>query len=100
MQFFRQAEVEIREVDQDGDIGTALFGFSNEVMEAAVDRRKMGEYFENSNDRDVFGIDDSFASGGAHAIAAESEALDRTGRDDSQGLKQARTVHFPRGFAG
>src|SRR5437868_8154064 len=42
MQFARQAQVEVREIDHDGGVRLAPRGFCDQMLETAANSRKMG----------------------------------------------------------
>ena len=59
----------------------------------------MAEDFGDADDGEILGIDDGVAAGGAHALAADAEELERR-IAAAQGFDQLRAVHFPRSFTG
>src|SRR5579863_8061280 len=69
----RHTPVEGRRVDDDGEVGAAAVGFADQAPKKSPDFRQMAENFRDANDGQVFGVDDSVASGGAHATPANAE---------------------------
>jgi hypothetical protein len=70
MQVFGKAEVHIREVDQDGDIGTLLPDARNQLSVAGVDAGDMAKDFGNAHNGNIFGADDAVLPGGFHLRSA------------------------------
>ncbi len=69
-----EAEVDVGEVDEDGDVGAALFDGGDEAAVGAVDARHVADDFGDAHVGDVFGADDAVEAGGFHLFAAEAEA--------------------------
>src|SRR6202522_2582689 len=61
-QFFQragEAEVDVGEVDEDGDVGLALFDGGDETAVGTVDARGVAENFRNAHVGDIFGAYDA-----------------------------------------
>ena len=54
-----------------------VIGDAHEFAKQAVDFREMAEDLRDSNDGEIFGVDDDFAAGRSHPIAARAEEGER-----------------------
>ncbi len=95
----RHAPVEGWRVDDDGEIGLALVGFLDQMLEQAVDLGEMAEDFGDADDREILGVDDRVAAGGAHAVSADAEKFELRVAA-VQSFDELRAVHFSGSFAG
>ena len=93
------APVESGRVDNDGEIRLAPVSFANQVLVESQNFGQVAENLGDTDDRQVFGIDDGVASGYAHTVTANAEELERW-IEVLQGLDELRTVHFTGSFAG
>ncbi len=59
----------------------------------------MAEDFGDADDGEIFGVNDGIASGGAHALATDTEEFER-GILTAQRFDELRAIHFSGGFAG
>ncbi len=86
----RHAPVEGGRVDDDGEIGLALVGFFDQMLEQAVDFWQMAENFGDADDGKIFRVDDGVAAGGAHALSADAEEFELRVRT-APGVQRARS---------
>ncbi len=101
MQLPRQAEIELREIDQHGHVGTPPVDLGQQMTELAIDARQVRRHFGQPQHRNVPGVDHGLATGGAQTLPAQPEALDPCGRCQlAQSRQQRRAVHVAGGFAG
>jgi hypothetical protein len=91
MQFTRQAQIEIREVDQDGGVRLAARGFGHQVLEAAANVRQVLYDLNQPDHGDIFGVDQQLAAGGAHLFSAHAEESGAGGKP-AQRVNKLRTV--------
>ncbi len=94
-----EAEVDVGEVDQDGDVGTALFDGGDQAAVLAVDARHVTNDFGDAHVGDVFGAHDAIEAGGFHLFAAEAEECG-VGIASVQFRDELRAVVVPAGLAG
>jgi hypothetical protein len=73
-EFAGEAEVDVGEVDEDGDVGAAFFDGGDEAAELAVDVGHVPDDLGDAHVGDVFGADDALEAGVFHLFAAEAEA--------------------------
>ena len=73
-EFAGEAEVDVGEVDQDGDVGAALLDGGDEAAILAVDAGHVPDDLGDAHVGDVFGADDAVEAGVFHLLAAEAEA--------------------------
>ncbi len=59
VQFFGELEVDVGEVDEDGDVGAAVADGALELAEFAVDAGQVADDFGDAHDGHVFGADDA-----------------------------------------
>ena len=99
LEFSGEAEVDVGEVDEDGDVGFLLADGADEFAILAVDIGGVTEDFGDAHVGDVFGAYDSLLSGGLHLGAAEAE---EAGVRVAAGelLDDLGTVVVAGGFAG
>ncbi len=71
-QVFGEAEVDVGEVDEDGDGGPRALDVADEQGIAGVDGGGVAEDFGDAHVGDVFGAHDALLAGGLHAEAAEA----------------------------
>ena len=69
------AEVEVRRVGQDGELGAALGGGCDQAAEFFINPWDMVDYFNQSYNRDAFSSNDGFDPGGAEPGACAAEEL-------------------------
>ena len=67
-----ETEVDVGEVDQDGDIGAVAADGAHEAAIAGVDLRDMAQDLGDAHDGDVFGADDALLARSLHRAAAEA----------------------------
>src|SRR5208282_4255682 len=110
----RHAPIEGRCVDDDGKRRTLLIGRTDQFSIEPKNLRQTAKNLSDADDREVFRIDNYFASSSPHALPARAEKFKLQGlRSDSrprlssranlrsfsqQGLHQLRAIHFARGF--
>src|SRR5882724_3849663 len=94
-----QAQVEVGEVDQDGCVRLAARCFGYQTLEAAADSRQVRDYLYQADHSNLIGVDQQFAAGSMHLLAAHSEE-GRARRGLAQGVDQLCAVSITRGFAG
>ena len=70
---FGEAEVDIGEVDEDGEGGAFLFQGRDEAVVGCEDAGDVAEDLGDAHDGDVFGADDAALACGFHLGAAEAE---------------------------
>ena len=80
VQFARQSQVKVWEVDENSSIGTAISGFTDDFAKAAVDSRYMLDDLDDADFGDLTRIGQQFAAGLAHLVAANPEELGLTAR--------------------
>ena len=68
-----QLEVDVGEIDEDGDIGAAGADGGFELAEFAIDAGQVADDFSDAHDGHVFRADDAVEAGGDHALAAHAE---------------------------
>ena len=73
-QLARETEVDVGEIDEDGDVGPPLPDGSHETAIGSIDTRHVTDDFSDSHMGDIFGADDAIKSRGFHLFAAEAEA--------------------------
>src|SRR5271155_5710587 len=75
-----QTQVYVREVNQDGKVGTfhAQAGFQPSVL--AVNMGHVQDHFRYAHDGDIFSADHAAQSGGRHAGAAEAKEISLRGQ--------------------
>ena len=86
-------------VDDDGKVGPAAVSFADESFVETQDLRQMAEDFSDSDNGEILRIDNSVATGGAHAISTDSEEFERWIMT-AQGFDEFRAVHFTGRFPG
>src|SRR5215472_9791792 len=97
-QLAREAKMEAREVDEDGERGLAALRFIDQMAHGADERRQALEDFGDSHDGNFGVIGDDVDACGAHLWAAHTEE----GHVEAllQSNSQASSVHVSGGFAG
>jgi hypothetical protein len=70
-----ETKVDVREVDEDGYVGTPLFDGRDELAILAVDEGGVPDDFGDTHVGDVFGADNAVLAGICHLFAAEAEEL-------------------------
>src|SRR5262245_27648254 len=99
VQLARQAQIEIRKVDQDRGPGPALLCFSDYVFKLAANGRKMSNHFSQANHSHFAGVYKKFTSGNAHFVATHAKKS-CFGRELLQCLNELSAVVFSGGFPG
>ncbi len=97
MQGFSEAQVDVREVDEDGYVRALASQAGFEPAELGVDFRHVANDFGDAHVGDVFRADNAAKAEGFHAKAAESEAVG-IGIETMDGFDKLRTVMFAAGF--
>lgn len=92
-----EAEVDVREVDENGGVGVARFDGGYETAVGAVDLRHVPDDLGDAHVGDVFGADDAVHSGLFHLASAETEE-GRVWKDRSQRCDDLRPVVVSAGF--
>src|SRR5581483_1677392 len=77
MQRFCETQIEIRKINEHRSRGTAQPCLIYHLAKAATNAGQMRQDFNKSDDRDVFGIYQKFASGSLHLFAAHAEEVCR-----------------------
>ena len=95
----RHPPVESGRIDDDGKVGAALVGGANQFFVKAENFWEMADDLSDTDDGEVFGVDDDVAAGGAHAVSARAEERDAAGDSSAQSFNQLRSIHFARSFA-
>jgi len=72
-QFAGQAEVDIRKVDEDRDIGAMFFDGGDEAAVLTIDVGHVPDHLGDAHVGDVFGTDDAAEAGGFHLFTPEAE---------------------------
>jgi len=98
-EFAGEAEVDVGEVDEDGDVGAAFFDGGDEAAELAVDGGHVPDDLGDAHVGDVFGADDAVEAGGFHLQAAEAEGGE-VGHAGTEFGEDLRAVVVAAGFAG
>src|SRR5689334_17558768 len=57
VEFLRQLEMNVREIDEDRDIGAPGVNGGLETTKLAIDARKMADHFRNAHHRHIFRTD-------------------------------------------
>jgi uncharacterized protein YdeI (YjbR/CyaY-like superfamily) len=94
-----EAEVDVGEVDEDGDIGAAGVDGGDEAAVFAVDVGHVPDDLGDAHVGDVFGADDAVEARGFHLRAAEAEGGEM-GQAGAQLGEELRAVVVSAGFAG
>src|SRR5258708_6265590 len=69
----RQAQIEVREVDQDGSVGPAPCRLFDQAMELLSNMRQVRDHLDQPDHCHFFGVDQQLAAGGAHFFSAHAE---------------------------
>jgi hypothetical protein len=96
---FGEAEVDVGEVDEDGDVGTVAFDGRNELAILREDVGHVADDFGEAHVGDVFGANDAGLAGGFHLGAAQA-GEGRGGDAVAQFGDDLGAVVVARGFAG
>jgi len=103
VKLFGQAEVDVGEIDEDSDGGTALADGLAEAAELAVDAGQVEDDLGDAHDRHVLGADNAVETGLGHARATHAEEL----RCDpfwsevlAEGVDEPRAIVLAAGLAG
>jgi len=96
---FGEAEVDVGEVDEDGDVGAVALDAGDEFPVAGVDAGDVAEDFGDAHDGNVFGADDAGLAGLLHVRAAEA-GEGGVGQARAQGVDEGGAVVVAGGFAG
>ena len=99
VEVFGEAEVDVGEVDENGDAGFFAADAGNELAVLGEDVRRVTEDFGDAHVGDVFGADDAVLAGGFHLLAAES-GEGGVGQAVAEGGDEGRAVGVSGGFAG
>jgi hypothetical protein len=102
MEHLREAEMNLRKVNEHGDGGAAGADSALKLAELAIDARQVAHDLRKSHDRHVFRADDDLDSGGSHprpAHSPELRSLTLWRRALPQRAGQQRPVEFAAGFA-
>ncbi len=75
VQFARQPQVEVGEVDEDSSVGTAIAGFADHFAKAAIDAGNVLDHLDDADFGDLASVGQQLASGLAHAVATYAEEL-------------------------
>lgn len=75
-QLARKSQIEIRKINQDGDVWTTTLDFPNHLVEQTIDTWQVADDLGQSNHRNLMRIDNEIAPCIAHGIPANSEELD------------------------
>ena len=103
VELFGELEVDVREIDEDGEVGPVLADGGFEAAEFAVDAGQVADDFSDAHDGHVFCTDDAVESGLDHARAAHA---DEGGMAPGEGELAAQLVNeqcavvLAAGFAG
>src|ERR1700683_908695 len=97
-EFFAQWEVGAGRIDEHAEGGFSYFGFFGELAEDFQHGGNFVNHFGDAEDGDLFGVDDDFDAGGAHAFATHAE--DVRASFGAEGGGEAGAVHVTGGFAG
>ncbi len=79
--------------------GSAPVCFADQVLVHAENFWQMAENLRDPDDGQVLCIDNGVASGGAHAVAADAEELERW-IAPAQSFDKLRAIHLSRSLAG
>ena len=93
-----EAEVDVGEVDEDGDGGAVAADGAHEAAVAGVDARDVAEDLGDAHDGDVFGADDAVEAGGA--ISPPPRPKSWVGMAGAECGDELRAVVVAGGFAG
>ncbi len=97
-----ELEVNIREVDEDGNIGPALANGALEAAEFAVDAGQMADHLGDAHDCHIFRSNHDLQTHASHALAAhaeESGGLPRGGKTPLERFDEKGSVMLATGFA-
>ena len=75
MKFPGEPEVNLREVNEDGDLRTARADGFLEFAEFAVDTGQMADHFRKAHDSHILRAHDAIHTGRGHAVPAHPEQL-------------------------
>jgi hypothetical protein len=99
MEMSGETEVDVGEVDEDGDVGARAAEGADEAAVARVDVGDVAEDLGDAHDGDVFGADDLLLALGEHGVAAEA-GEGGGGKASAQGGDELGAVGIAGGFAG
>ncbi len=97
MELFGELEVDVGEVDEDGERGAALADGVLETAKFVIDAGQVADDFGDAHDRHVFSADDAIEAGIDHALAAHANS--HCVAAGPQALLQLRKEHGAIGFA-
>ena len=80
VQFARQAQVEVGEVDEHRGVWASPFRLAHHLAEAAIDGRNVLDHLDDADLGDLARVHQELATGGAHLLAANAEELQRSAR--------------------
>ena len=95
---FGEAEVDVGEIDEDGDVGALLLDECDELAVAGVDVGDVAEDFGDAHDGYVFGADDASLAGLLHVCAAKAGEY-CAGQALVEGSDESGSVVVAGGFA-
>lgn len=94
-----EAEVEVRTVGEDGEVGLFGAGGGDEFAEFAIDARDVMDDFDQADDIEVGGIDDGADAGVAHAGSGTTEEIG-LGQVGAEGGYERGGIEVAGGLAG
>jgi len=94
-----EAEVDVGEVDEDGDGGAGALDVADELLVLAVDVGRVADDLGDAHVGYVFGADDAVLAGFGHALAAET-GEGGLGDFVAQGIDELRAVDVAGGLTG
>ncbi len=99
MEVARETEIDVGEVDEDGDIGAGGADGADEAAVACVNAGDMAEDFGDAHDRYIFGADGLELAGCTHFGSAKA-GEGGMGERGLEGADELRAVEVAGGFAG
>src|SRR5271157_5054302 len=102
VELFGQTEVDLGEVDENGDAGPARANGFLELAKLAPDARQMADDLCEAHNGHLFRTDDALKASGGHALAAHAKKLRRLaggGKALFEGVDYQRAVMFAAGLA-
>ena len=102
--FAGEPQIEVGEVDEDGSIGTTLFGLAHYLAKTAIDGRNVLHDLDDADFGDLAGVHQQLAAGSTHLLSADAEEFDLSIRLSlrkplAQGFDQLCAIEFAGRFS-
>ena len=97
-----QPQVEVGEIDQDGQARPACLGSQQQLAEHAADARQLAGNLGDADDRDLVAVRDRLQAGRCHRVATEPEEANPPSLPGQTGhrLHEARAMTIARRLSG